>query len=186
MSQANEEERFSANIKSLTDLVHELTSMCWDAGNKQINPTLIMLAGAYLSSFNKVELIEIFIENTHEICWEKIRNRNENFFIEHSEQIFGKLPISQGNIDAFKILFTAKDQKGESIISDEDKDAIWDHFGTLVKICIKYVHRVRECYLFEDKEKNKFLPKYRHNRFPQIKVREHAKKWDIELFIPKV
>ena len=30
------------------------------------------------------------------------------------------------------------------------------------------------------------VPRYRYNRFPEIKVREHAKKWDIELFIPKV
>ncbi len=184
MSQPSEEERFSANVKGLTDLVHELTSMCWDAGNKQINPTLIVLAGAYLSSFNKIELTETFIEHTHEICWEEIRNRNEIFFIEHSEQIFGKLPVGQGNIDAFKILFTAKDSNGESIISDDDKDAIWDHFGTLVKICIKYVHKVRDCYLFE--KDNKFVPRYRYNRFPSIKVRDHAKKWDIELFIPKV
>ena len=180
----SEEERFITNVKCLTELVHELTSMCWDAGHRQINPLLINLAGAYISGLNKTELVETFISHTHEICWEEIRNRNENFFIEHTREIFGKLPVEQGNIDAFKMLFTAKDEHGESVISPDDKIAVWDFFGTLVKICIKYVHRVRECYLF-DKE-GKMVPRYKYNRFPEIKVREHAKKWDIELFIPKV
>lgn len=181
-SNLTEEERFSTNVKGLTDLVHELTSLCWDSGNKQVNPILINLAGAYLSSLDKVELIETFINHTHEVCWEEIRNRNENFFIEHTNEIFGKLPVEQGNIDAFKMLFTAKDKHGEAVISGEDRNAVWDIFGSLVKICIKYVHRVRECYLFE--KDGKMVPRYRYNRFPEIKVREHAKKWDIELHIP--
>ena len=186
MSNPNEEERFNANVKVLTDLVHELCSNCWDAGNKQINPTMILLAGAYLSSFDKKELIETFITHTHEKCWEEIRLQNENFFIEHSDSIFGNLPVGKGNIDAFKVLFTSLDKNGKSIISTDDKNAIFDIFASLVKICIKYVHRVRDCYLAEDKTTGKMRPYYRHNLFPEIKVREHAKKWDIELQIPAV
>ena len=179
-----EEERFIANVECLTDLVHELTSMCWDAGHKQVNPMLIQLAGAYVKNLNKTELIETFIDHTHEICWEEIRNQNENFFIEHTNEIFGKLPVEKGNIDAFKMLFTSKDADGNSVISDDDKQAVWDMFASLVKICIKYVHRVRECHLIE--KDDKMVPRYRYNRFPAIKVREHAKKWDIELQIPSV
>jgi len=184
MDNPSEEDRFIANVKVLTDLVHELTSMCWDAGHKKVNPILINLAGAYLSGLDKNELIETFINHTHAVCWEEIRNRNENFFIEHTNEIFGQLPVEQGNIDAFKMLFTSKDENGDSVISEDDKEAVWDMFSSLVKICIKYVHRVRECYLVE--KDGKMVPRYRYNRFPEIKVREHAKKWDIELYIPTV
>lgn len=187
MENPSEEQRFSANVQCLTELVHELTSICWDAGVKQINPILISLAGGYLSGIDKVQLIETFINNTEndeKHYWDEIKNRNEKFFIEHTNEVFGKLPVEQGNIDAFKMLFTAVDADGESIISDDDKTAVWDMFGSLIKICIKYVHRVRDCYLFE--KEGRMVPRYRYNKFPAIKVREHAKKWDIDLEIPKV
>lgn len=178
-----EEERFSINTNDLSDLVHELTSKCWDNGHKEIQPLLINLAQAYLNSLDKTLLMETFITHSH-MFWEEIRLRNENFFVEHSGEIFGKLPVEQGNIDAFKMLFTSKDVKGNPLIEEEDRDAIWEMFGSLVKICVKYIHRVRDCHLVE--KDGKMVPRYRYNKFPEIKVREHARKWDINLEIPKV
>ena len=40
MSFPSEEERFLANVLDLSDLVHELTTICWDEGIKDINPIL--------------------------------------------------------------------------------------------------------------------------------------------------
>ena len=179
-----EEERFSINSNDLSDLVHELTSKCWDNGHKEIQPILINLAQAYLNSLDKTLLMETFITHSHNF-WEEIRLRHENFFVEHSKDIFGQLPVEQGNIDAFKMLFTSKDANGNPLIEEEDRDAIWEMFGSLVKICIKYIHRIRDCHLEENKD-GKMVPRYRYNRFPEIKVREHAKKWDITLDIPRV
>ena len=183
MTVSKEEERFSTNMNDLSNLVHELTTKCWNNNCKDVNPQLIMLAQAYLNSMNKIDLIEIFITHSH-MYWEEIRNREENFFIEHSGEIFGKLPVDKGNIDAFKMLFTSKDKNGNDLVEEEDRDAVWDMFGSLVKISLKYIHRVRDCYLEECE--GKMRPRYRHNKFPEIKVREHAKKWDIVLNIPKV
>jgi len=179
----SEEERFSINTNDLSDLVHELTSKCWDNGHKEIQPILINLAQGYLNSLDKTLLMETFITHSH-MYWEEIRLRNENFFVEHSGEIFGQLPVEQGNIDAFKMLFTSKDVKGNPLIEEEDRDAIWEMFGSLVKICVKYIHRVRDCHLVE--KDDKMVPRYRHNKFPMIKVREHARKWDINLEIPRV
>jgi len=184
METPNEEERFMTNIKDLINLMHELITTCWEEGIKDINPIMINFAGSYLSSYDKTELIETFIEHTHQECWEKIRLKEEQFFIEHTDKIFGKLPVGKNNIDAFKILFTSKDKNGNYIIIEEDRDAIFDIFGTLVKICIKYVHRVRECYLTE--KDGKMVPRYKYEKFPNIKVREHAKKWKIDLQMPQV
>lgn len=183
MTRPSEEERFMINVLDLSDLVHELTSQCWEMGVKEINPMLIVAARAYLSNYDKKELIETFTTYSH-TYWEEIRNRNENFFIEHSHKIFSHLPIGKGNIDAFKMLFTSKDENGEFVICQDDRDAVWDMFDSLTKICIKYIHRIRECVL---EEKNGVMvPRYKNNLFPSIKVRSHAKNWGIELEIPKI
>jgi hypothetical protein len=184
MGTPNEEERFMTNIKDLTDLIHELITTCYESGIKDINPMLVGLASSYISSLDKKELIETFIEHTHEECWEKIRLKEEEFFVNHTDKIFGNLPVGKNHIDAFKILFTSKDKDGEYIIIEDDREAIFDIFRSLVKICIKYVHRVRECYLLE--KDGKMVPRYRYEKFPKIKIREHAKKWKIVLPMPQV
>jgi len=183
MSVPPEEERFMANVLDLCDLIHELSTICWDEGVQDVNPTLIVLAKAYLQNYSKVEMIETYIYYSHKY-WDEVRSRNEEFFVEHAGEIFAHLPVKKGNISAFKMLFTAKDSSGEHIIIQEDRDAIWDMFDSLVKICIKYIHKVRDCQLIE--KDGKMRPKYMKNKFPQIKVREHAKKWDVELDIPRV
>lgn len=183
-NQLSEQERFSINSNDLSDLVQELTTQCWEQGHKDVNPVLIGLAKAYLNSLDKTVLIETFIKHSNGY-WEEIRQRNEDFFIHHSGEIFGKLPVDKGNIDAFKMLFTTKDSDGNPLIEEEDRDAVWDMFSSLVKICIKYIHRVRDCHLSANPETGKMRPRYRNNRFPQIKVREHARNWNIKLEIPE-
>lgn len=185
-----EEERFKTNLLDLTALVHELSTICWDAGIKDVNPTLISLAESYLSGYDKKQLIEKFINNSYENpnaaededLWTKIYNRNENFFIDNAHVIFKHLPIDSSNINAFKVFFTAVDSDGKNIIIQEDRDAIWDIFGSLIKICIKYVHRERGITLVETP--NGRRPKYTNKAFPNIKVREQSNLWDITLPIP--
>lgn len=184
MSSPSEEERFSTVTKGLINLIHGSVVAAWEKGFKKINPQLVGLAGGYVSGIDKKELIETFISGTevkHPGCWEQIRERQEKFFIEHTDAIFGNLPVGKEYIDSFREFFT--DPK---IIEKEDKGAIFDHVSSMVKICIKYVHRVRQCYLEEDPETKKMRPRYRYNIFPAIKVREHAKKWEIKLPMPTV
>ena len=180
-SSPSEEERFITNVLDLTDLVHELATICWDAGRKDINPNLILMAEGYLENYDPVNLIEIFIKHSHP-HWEKIRVRDEIFFVENAHVIFQHLPVDSSNINAFKVFFTAKDKNGEYIIDQADRDAIWNNFDSLVKICIKYIHKVRGVKLVQTE--TGVRPAYKEKRFPQIKVREHAKRWDIDLPIP--
>ena len=176
-----EEQRFITNVLDLTDLVHELATICWDAGRKDINPRLVMIAENFLETYDPVQLIEVFIKHSH-MHWEKVRTRDENFFIENAHLIFQQLPVDTSNINAFKVFFTAKDEKGEYIIVHEDREAIWDIFNSLIKICIKYVHKVRVVKLV--KTKQGIRPAYTNKKFPEIKVREQAKLWNIDLPIP--
>ena len=178
-----EEDRFMTNVLDLTELVHELATICWDSGKKDINPSLIAMAEGYIESYDHVELIEIFIKHSHH-HWDAIRKRDEVFFIENAHEIFKYLPVDTNNINAFKIFFTAKDDNNEHIIDVEDRNAIWEMFDSLVKICIKYIHRVRGVKLV--KTSKGMRPAYKDKtKFPEIKVREHARKWGITLEIPK-
>lgn len=180
----SEEVRFLANVSDLIDLIHELTSMCWDSGCQDLNPTLILAAGAYLKSYDKIKLIETFITYSNE-HWEKIRTRDENFFINNAHEIFQHLPVQEGKINAFKILFTATEKDGTPIVVKEDRDAVWEIFDSLVKICIKYIHRVREVkYVKTDKGMRPYY--VNKEKFPKIKVRKEAKSWNITLPMPSL
>lgn len=182
MEQApSEEKRFMANVLDLTNLVHELATICWDAGRRDINPQLVVLAENYLEQYDPTKLIEIFINHSYE-HWSKIKHRDENFFINNANAIFKYLPIDTNNINAFKIFFTAMGDDGDYIIIQEDRDAIWDIFDSLIKICIKYIHRVRGVKLIETDRG--LRPVYKTKKFPDIKVREQANIWGIELPIP--
>lgn len=176
-----EEVRFMTNVLDLTDLVHELATICWDAGRKDINPSLIAIAENFLESYDPNELIDVFIRHSY-MYWDKIRIRNEDFFISNAHVIFQHLPVDTSNINAFKVFFEAKTDQGVPIIIEDDRNAIWNIFDSLVKICIKYIHKVRGVKLV--KTDDGLRPAYKNKKYSEIKVREQAKLWDIDLPIP--
>ncbi len=176
-----EEVRFMTNVLDLTDLVHELATVCWNAGRKDINPHLVAIAENFLESYDPNELIDVFIRHSY-MHWEKIHDRDEDFFISNAHVIFQHLPVDTNSINAFKVFFEAKNDRGEYIIPKEDRDAIWNIFDSLVKICIKYVHKVRGVKLV--KTDDGIRPAYQNKKYPEIRVRELAKLWEIELPIP--
>lgn len=176
-----EEERFRTNILDLSNLVHELATICWDQGIKDINPQLIALAEGYLSTYDPIKLIDIFIKHSY-THWSKIKDRDENFFINNAHVIFQHLPVDSSNINAFKVFFTEVNSDGSYVIEQEDRDAIWNMFDSLVKICVKYIHKVRGVKLV--KTEKGLRPTYISKKYPNIKVREQAKLWEIKLPIP--
>lgn len=190
MSAPPEEERFITNVLDLTALIHDLATICWNAGVKDINPQMVLFAENYLEGFDSTKLIDIFIKTEEKSIkehkyslWERIRIHDEKFFVENAHVIFQNLPVDSKNINAFKVFFTSKNAKGENIIGDDDRNAIWNIFESLVKICIKYVHKVRGVTLIKTDEG--LAPRYIENKYPEIKVRKLAKAWNIELPIPE-
>lgn len=176
-----EEERFITNVLDLTALVHELATICWDAGRKDINPQLVLFAENYLEGYDPQNLIDIFIRHSY-THWQQIKDHDEIFFIKNAHVIFQHLPVDTSNINAFKVFFTAKDNQGNDLIDENDRSAIWTIFESLVKICIKYIHRVRGVKLVSTKEG--LRPAYVQKKYPKIKVRELAKIWNIDLPMP--
>src|SRR5438552_668544 len=125
MAQPCEEERFHQNIIDLINLVSDLVTISFNKGYHIVKPELVQFAGGILAQFDKVKIINNFITRSNK-HWLNILNKNEEFFVNHSHEIFSELPVS--NIDAFKKLFTLVDEKGKPVIDKEDREAIWSFF----------------------------------------------------------
>lgn len=139
----NQQEKFLKTTLGLISLIRELVSEAYEKGYKTINPILLDGASGYIADMNRDKLIDDFIYHSYP-HWTEIKNMNEIFFNEHAGKIFGDLPMSNNNINAFRQLFSLVDESGKPIIDPSDKKSIWDFFHSMVKICIHHVINTRK------------------------------------------
>ncbi len=127
-----EAEKFKINAEGLSLCILYEVQKLFDQGHKTLNPGLIYFGSEMLKTIDKDELIEGFIQNSH-TCWDKIKNRDDLFFIDHASVIFQKLPGD--SVTIFKDLYLSDHLSGTF------KTCMWDYFDALVKISIKYVYK---------------------------------------------
>lgn len=175
-----EEERFAMNVNIMVQAIHESVQRLWDAGNHELNPGLIQLASAVISQYDKHDLIQGFIKNSHELCWNLIKTRDENFFIKNASEVFKSLPIDKVNL--FRNVFLMKDTAGKSVVPDSLKAQLWDLFDAMVKISIKYVHNNRGAYSVNTESGP--VKKYNRPFFPEVDILAHATVWKMNLDFP--
>ena len=153
--------------------IHDCVTKLYNAGYKTVNPVMVLLAKSVIGSYDKDYLIKGFIQNSHQTCWDKIKARDEEYFSEHSGEIFKYLPMDKVNL--FKDLFTTKDRNGVCVVSEDLKNEIWTIFGAMVKISIKYVHKGRQPY---SSGEEKF---YGTEFFPEVDLDRHSSVWGLKL-----
>lgn len=177
---APEEERFAKNANILAQAIHESLTKLYNSGHKTIDPTIVQMAAALISAFDKHYLIQGFIQNSHDKCWLYIKDKNEEFFLKNSSEIFKYLPMDRVNL--FVDLFTTRDKNGIFIISDDLKDEIWGLLQAMVKIAIKYIHRMRspKCIIQNNVQNNTYDAQF----FDEVDLEKHAKSWNINLEFP--
>jgi len=158
-----EEERFAKNAAIMAEAIYTGMKKLNDDGHN-VDLNMIQLAIAVIKNFNPHDLIQGFITNGHDTCWDKIRDRDETFFIENVTTIFAPLPMDMVLI--FKDLFLAVDKNNKPIVSNDLKQSIWKLFDAMVKIAIKYIHKHR-------KSNTAF--------FSQVQLHSHANKWQVDL-----
>ncbi len=173
-------ERFYANTDDFINLIHELITNCNHLGATGINPTLVAIVSKFLKQYNHDDLIKNFIKQTSKY-WLEIKNRKESFFEENGFQIFHDFPPNQ--VDAFKLLFQARNEQGKPYINDDDKDAVWNYLISLVKISIKYIHEGRGARMVM--KDGKPSPAYTREFLHQINIQKYAKLYGIELAWPR-
>lgn len=187
------EERFHANVIDMTGLIRSIVVNANKAGYREVTPFVVDLASTYLrDNYDKKALIEGFVRQSHPFVnpsvpemgldhklWNKIHEKNEEFFKEKAFDIFKNLPVDA--VSAFKKLSNYVDPKtGKSIITPSERDEIITFFYAFVKISIKYIHAIREPHVIDKDGKSRYLYK-KPDFFKGVDVLEHAKKWGIEL-----
>lgn len=180
MSVAPEHERFAKNTTIMAQAIFEGVKRLYDAGYKTVNPSTIEFAVAIISAFDKHNLIQGFIENSHVKCWDNIKKRNEQFFVENSGEIFKYLPTE--NVNLFKDLFLTKDSTGKSVVSQGLKDQLWSLLDANVKISIKYVHNNRSPYSYSTSDG--VSNAYGTSFFDNVDIAHHANVWNVRLEFP--
>ena len=177
-----EEERFADATVQLSKAIHYHVTNLFNLGYKTVEPKTVLMISQAIEFFNKHQLIAGFITNSHLKCWDKIKERDENFFIENANDIFQYLP--SGEVNMFKDLFTTKDKNGVDIIDNDSKLQIWRLFDNMVKVSIKYIHKHRSP--FSQKENDKITCFYERSFFDDVDIKKHSALWNVTLeFQPK-
>lgn len=176
----SEEIRFSKNTNIMATAVLDAIQQLHDQGYQTVNPMLIRLASTVMSGFDKHYLIQGFIENSHRECWDMIKKRDEDYFKEHVSEVFQYLPMDKVNL--FKDLFDQKDAQGKSVVPDSLKNQIWDLFDSMIKICIKYVHKQRSPYSCSTD--SGVVNEYKCEFFEDVDIPYHSAQWKVKLDFP--
>lgn len=159
----SEEDRFSHNIECLGDFLLKGINELQKKGVSSANPHLVSIGIAMMKAYNKHDLINGFVSNSH-MYWDKIKDKDKSFFIENANSVWQYIPSDK--VQVFKQLFTAVDENGKMIVPESLIKEIEVTFDGLVRISIKYINR-------ENKKGNVM--------FPQINVVNEAVKWNIKL-----
>ncbi len=124
-------ERFKANLDAISDLIHDLVVKANQQGCTVVSSLMVSIGTVYLKAQNPDQLIISFIDRSY-IYWDKIHVKDEKFFDENMGTVFSG--ISKASSDAFVLLATAKDKTGNSIITNDDREDIWEYMRSVVKI----------------------------------------------------
>jgi hypothetical protein len=164
----------------MANAVLEAIQKLHDQGYQTVNPMLVRLASTVMAGFDKDFLIQGFIENAHYECWDMIKRRDEEYFKEHASEVFQHLPMDKVNL--FKDLFDQKDKSGKSVVPDSLKNQIWDLFDSMIKICIKYVHKKRSPFSYGTEQG--IVNEYQYDFLEAVDVPRHSKTWGVKLEFP--
>lgn len=154
---------FKENIIQLFDVLIRIITPLHEQQITSINPTLLTFGKGFIKQFDPETIIDTFINKSH-MHWEKISERNDKFFIENANNIFGELPI--GNVDIFADIFKSNN------VEPDDIEILWEFFDAFVGISILHVHDQREPYMKEvvdDNNNVKYVKSYKNRVYMDIK-----------------
>nr|QBK89678.1 MAG: uncharacterized protein LCPAC001_01910 [Pithovirus LCPAC001] len=162
-------DRFYINLLDLIDLIREILPK-----NHDKLKSVIILAKEYvknLSSGEKETFIQNFISKSEPYWNDDIYNKKTNFFIKNGFIFFPSI----GN--GLKVINEIIGN--EKIISNDDRDEVWEYIHSFVKQSIKYIHEKRKPthVLYH----NKYQKVYSEDFMDKIPLSIHAVKWDVSL-----
>ena len=169
-------DKFKTNIIALLDIIHELLEDFSKRADIKINPQLVMLGKSFINTCSSSMIIDTFIDKSFE-HWDRIKTRDEKFFVENCDTIFGDIPLLDTSI--LKTIYETTDRKGSQLLSDDDKETLWKFFESMVKLSLKHIHEQREPVLKMVENRNEKL--YSKKLYDYVNLSEHSKIWSVEL-----
>ena len=153
-----EEERFHSVLVGMIDFLAKIIEYTESRGHRVVSPLVLVVGREVILKYNKHDLTKLIIKRSEEY-WDGIYTKDEEFFISKADIVFAE--FKSDNVAPFKILFTAKDEKGGKLVGQDNRDALWKFIHSMVKICIQYA------------SKNGVIPK--------DKLSKHISKWEIKM-----
>lgn len=130
----------------------------------------------------KILFIELFVKNTYH-HWSSVIKKDKQFIINYISNMFS----SNNYIKHFKTLF-GNDKDGNSILTEDDFDVIWEFIESLINKSILFIHNCRNPTIKGDKNiySKRYLSTYEIKNndkiiTKKINIKKYAKEWDIEL-----
>jgi len=172
-------DKFNKVLLELIDAMSGIISDLNNVGLTKLTGNDVNIIKLFISSLDKKHVINTFIDNSSE-HWDKIKEKNDEFFINNSSKIFGQY-ANYEQFNALKIIFS-KNQSGISLVDDDTKESIREYLFALIKISIVYIFNSKEP-VIEKTSDNKVKITYKKTAFTNIDdLMARAKKWNIKLF----
>jgi hypothetical protein len=167
----NEEIRFKNNFKVLFKRIKDIASQDEEI-KKKLPAIILQVIDSTIDAYDNKLFIDSFIRNSY-LYWDKILEKDENFFIENSTIVFKHLPSDK--VQAIAELFKSDNKK----LNKKFREDLWKIMESFVKISIKYLHKK------SIPVKTKLGESYQKPLFPEIDIRNEASKWKIDLVFPE-
>lgn len=170
-------EKFADNVDFFIELLQDIFKDCKDSGCQIVPDILLDLGIKSIKSFTTRDLIESFIEHSNKY-WVKIYQKDQDFFEKNLDTVFDGLKMQ--NVGLFQKLLKARDEKDELVVSNTDRENIWDILHSFVRLALKFIHEQRrpKTKVIIDLNSKKVIRKgaiYAGTYFPDIQIGKYFK-----------
>jgi len=141
-------------------------------------PGNVKIVKDFIMSKDPIYLIDTFIKNSEEY-WEKIKQSEDDYFINNSSTIFGEY-ANDSQLNALKVIF-GKDVNGKSLVDDGTKNCLREYLFSLIKISIVHIFESRSPTVEKLDGKVKIIYKNKE-KYKTLDIVKHAKIWNVKLW----
>lgn len=134
-------DKFAANVKSFIEYLRDLFQDCKESGHQIVPDILLEMGIQVVEGYSTRDLIESLIETSYE-HWRHIHERNDLYFNQNLDSVFAGLKMQ--NVKLFEKLLTTRDSKDQLVVSDQDRENIWDYLNSFVKLALQFIHETRQ------------------------------------------
>lgn len=175
-----EEERLKYFLLLLIGYIREVQCKDYVPEEYQTSSFILTTLSGIINNHDCHEIIRLFIENTHQIYWDKIRERDTKIDI---TKIIPDIDFPIITKDMVNDISRKIYHSYINYYKKGDKDYIWKFLDSLVKISIKYTLKYKD----DDEYKNKYEKdeidedgnKIIKFKLSEVEVNRHADLWKI-------